>query len=133
MHLQAFKIFFLPGIILSFYLSRPEAESHAPIDTQQSTQTEQEAQKIVEKIYTRYCKTCHAQNPVIPSHAPKLGDQTAWEKRTCEHPNMESAINAMLETVKQGKDLMPAQGGCFECSDELLKKTIVYLLNYTKN
>jgi cytochrome c5 len=72
-----------------------------------------------EKIYQSFCKNCHAPKPLIPLGAPRIGYSSEWKGR-----------KDLLKSTLEGKGLMPARGGCFECSDEQLKKVIDYMINF---
>lgn len=76
-----------------------------------------------QKIYQHYCALCHAKNPRIPLGAPRKGIKADWQQRS------KKGIDGLLKSIDGGLGAMPARGGCFECSDELLKKSIVYLLS----
>ena len=71
------------------------------------------------QIYQAFCQNCHAPQPIIPLGAPKIGVNSDWIGR-----------KELLKNTLQGIGLMPARGGCFECTDEQLKKTIDYMVNY---
>lgn len=74
------------------------------------------------KIYLAFCSNCHAQNPVIEVGAPRFGiakDWASWRKYDKDK---------LFLRVANGVGAMPARGGCFECSDEQLKKAIEFVL-----
>lgn len=75
------------------------------------------------KVYKAYCSHCHAPNPMIPVHAPIVGVKADWASRK------PLGIDILFKLSSEGYAGMPARGGCFECSDELLKKTIQYMLD----
>ena len=77
----------------------------------------------IQKIYQQFCANCHSKKPLIPLGAPLLGDHKAWEKRLLQ------GEGAVLEHSLNGIGLMPARGGCFECSDEQIKLIIHYMIN----
>jgi cytochrome c5 len=75
------------------------------------------------KIFKEFCVACHAQNPTIDMRtAPKIGDRKAWEARK------KMGLDALMKYTISGIGTMPARGGCFECSDEQLRKTVEYIL-----
>jgi cytochrome c5 len=75
------------------------------------------------KIYKEYCSACHANNPIIPLHAPRIGHPEDWVK----FKNMNE--DNLFKLAAIGYNAMPARGGCFECTDQQLKLAIKYLLN----
>lgn len=75
------------------------------------------------KIYKAYCSHCHAPDPMIPVHAPIVGVKSDWASRK------PLGMDILFKLSAQGYAGMPARGGCFECSDEQLKKTIQYMLD----
>lgn len=77
------------------------------------------------KIFKAYCGHCHAPNPIIPVNAPIIGHKADWVSRRS------LGIDLLFKLSSEGYAAMPARGGCFECSDELLKKTIQYMLDHS--
>lgn len=69
------------------------------------------------QIYQTYCKNCHDSKPLIRLGAPRVGVADDWKGR-----------KKILKNTLLGKGLMPARGGCFECSDETLQEVIDYML-----
>lgn len=69
---------------------------------------------IVEKA----CQTCHA---VGVAGAPKIGDKAAWDTRNAK------GIDALLVSIKDGLNAMPAGGMCADCSDDDYKAAIAYM------
>lgn len=76
-----------------------------------------------EKIFNTFCAACHAAKPLILTSAPRIGDKKAWQ--ALHTPDL-------LAIAIQGKGVMPARGGCFECSDEELRKTIQYMVEKSR-
>jgi cytochrome c5 len=79
-----------------------------------------------EKIYQAYCRNCHDSKPMIPLGAPRKGVQGDWLLRL-------KSPAKLLKHTYEGYLLMPARGGCFECTDEQLVQVIEYMTNYKKN
>lgn len=71
-----------------------------------------------EDVYSKFCHTCHATGL---NEAPKTGDADAWA------PRVAKGIEAMLQTTRQGLNLMPANGLCMTCSDDELKAAIDHM------
>ncbi|MCW5589433.1 MAG: cytochrome c5 family protein [Legionellales bacterium] len=78
--------------------------------------------KAGEKIYDFYCKTCHAPDPIIQTGAPALHNREQWA------PYQKNGFAYMLKQLTEGLGSMPPRGGCFECSDRLLRLAILYML-----
>lgn len=74
------------------------------------------------KIYDEFCSTCHAKDPSIELGTPRIGVKTDWQPRT------KKGIDGLLTVTTVGLNQMPPRGGCFECSDALLKAAIIYML-----
>lgn len=76
-----------------------------------------------EKIYTHFCATCHAPNPLISVAAPSMGVKKDWE------PYIKNqTVDQMMKVIDSGLGAMPPRGGCFECSDDELKAAIIFML-----
>lgn len=82
--------------------------------------------KASEKIYLEFCAVCHDKDPQIPLGAPRIGVPSDWTSR---HKTLDEMTNSVLE----GLNAMPARGGCFECTDELLKAAIQYMIPKEKS
>lgn len=74
------------------------------------------------KIFNEFCSACHAKEPAIDIHAPRIGDKQAWDARR------KLGMTILLQLTIKGVGAMPARGGCFECSDKDLEQAINYLL-----
>lgn len=79
-----------------------------------------------QKVYEQFCSTCHAQDPSIEIGAPHFRVSKDWKKR------MDKGLQGLLTVTIAGLNQMPPRGGCFECSDQLLKEAIIYMLPPTK-
>lgn len=80
-----------------------------------------------EKIYQSYCANCHALKPMIPVGAPRIGVKAEWQ------PRLKKGMKTLFKNAALGINNMPARGGCFECSDELLQAAIDYMLPKKKD
>ncbi len=80
--------------------------------------TKGEGQAIVQ----HFCATCHAEHPLISIGAPRIGHAGDWVARRKQDPAL------LWQHTEEGYHAMPARGGCFECSDEQLKKAILILV-----
>lgn len=69
------------------------------------------------EIVADYCSGCHMSGVM---NAPKIGSTfKALESK---------GIDALLKTAKKGKNAMPRNGGCNDCSDEELTASIKEML-----
>lgn len=78
-----------------------------------------------QKIFQEFCSACHANPPIIDIPAPRIGDKKAWQRRR------QMGMPVLLKVTINGIGAMPARGGCFECSDQQLQETILYMLKAT--
>lgn len=74
------------------------------------------------KVYQQFCANCHATDPLVPLNAPRFREKSDWQAR------LKQSSDLMFKHVNEGLNLMPARGGCFECTDDELKAAIQYLL-----
>lgn len=116
----------LLGFSLSWYIHRPNPEVpvietyHYPASFVKQLKGDPLAGK---KIFKEFCTTCHGRQPIIDIPAPRIGDQKIWQALDT------IGVDNLLKITVTGKGAMPARGGCFECSDDQLRATIVYMLN----
>lgn len=67
--------------------------------------------------YDKSCMFCHASGA---AGAPKIGDAVAWK------PRLALGMDALMLSVKNGKNAMPAKGMCNDCTDADYKALIQY-------
>lgn len=107
-------------VILSSSLCMPiQAATHRPqalLD--QIAGTPDEGQAVVK----HFCSTCHAAHPLIVLGAPRMGYPEDWVER------LKQGDAILWRHTTEGLHAMPARGGCFECSDDQLKKAITVLI-----
>jgi cytochrome c5 len=75
------------------------------------------------EVYDSKCMACHTSGI---ANAPKLGDKAAWA------PLAAKGMDALLATVKSGKNAMPPMGTCGDCTDDELKAAIQYMIDAAK-
>ncbi|MFI4918127.1 MAG: c-type cytochrome [Legionellales bacterium] len=75
-----------------------------------------------EQIYSHFCATCHAQEPLVALGAPRRDDEIAWGLR------LKQGIAALFQHADEGLNAMPPRGGCFECTDKQLMLAIVAMV-----
>ncbi|MGR8935494.1 MAG: c-type cytochrome [Gammaproteobacteria bacterium] len=75
------------------------------------------------EIYDGKCMACHTSGI---ANAPKLGDKAAWE------PLAAQGVDALVASVKQGKNAMPPMGTCSDCTDDELKAVVQYMIDAAK-
>jgi len=74
-----------------------------------------------EQVYGGYCKTCHARST---QGAPLPDDDIQWRMR------MRQGIDVLVEhTIDGYKELMPARGGCRNCSDAEVRAAVMYIFS----
>lgn len=76
------------------------------------------APAAVEAKYNKACAACHNTGA---AGAPKKGDKAAWA------PRVKKGEAALLASVKNGLNAMPAKGLCMDCSDAEFKALIQYM------
>ena len=76
-------------------------------------------------VYDATCTACHAANSPIPG-VPKLGDKAAWA------PRIATGMAALLTSVTNGKNAMPAKGGNPSLTDTDLKAAVEYMVSQSK-
>ncbi len=69
-------------------------------------------------VYSQYCSSCHENGDY---DAPARGNIEAWERFPRD-------IDKLLELAIVGEGGMIPRGGCSDCSDELLRETIEFML-----
>lgn len=72
-----------------------------------------------EKVYEKTCTVCHSEGL---SGAPRLGDKSEWAHRIA------AGKDALVESVRKGKGLMPPRGGNDRFSDEDLRAAVEYII-----
>ncbi|KTD42054.1 c-type cytochrome [Legionella parisiensis] len=95
------------------------AESHHP---QEFLQSISGAKDEGEQIYNHFCVNCHANKPLIPIGAPRIGEKADWKIR------LKQGMDVLFKHTDEGLNAMPPRGGCFECTDEQLMNVIQYML-----
>ncbi len=79
-----------------------------------------QAEKTGKEVYESRCFVCHASGV---AQAPKFGDANAWS------PRIAKGVNALVDTVKAGKNAMPPMGTCMECSDKEVRSAVEYMVS----
>ncbi len=106
-------------LILFMFIAPIYAESHHP---QEFLKTISGTRNEGEQIYNHFCSNCHAQKPLIPLGAPRIGEKSDWNLR------VKQGIDVLFKHTDEGLNAMPARGGCFECTDEQLILAIVEIV-----
>ena len=73
-------------------------------------------------IYDKHCVICHDAGV---AGAPKKADAVMWKLRLAK------GFTAIWKNSLVGLNAMPAKGGCMDCSDEDIKRAIIYMLPET--
>ena len=71
-----------------------------------------------EALYKQACQVCHAAGV---AGAPKLGDKAAWATR------MAGGMDALYNSVLNGKGAMPPRGGAAQASDADLRAAVEFM------
>ena len=69
--------------------------------------------------YNKSCAVCHSAGV---AGAPKTGNAEAWA------PRLEKGMDALVTSVKNGLNAMPAKGGRADLSDEEVTAAVEYML-----
>jgi cytochrome c5 len=103
-------------------IEEPAVEVEAAPAMEESPAAEPAAQAAAsgEEIYQKSCQTCHAAGI---AGAPKFGDKEAWA------PRIAKGTDALMESVMNGLNAMPAKGACMSCSDEELRSAMEYMVS----
>ncbi len=74
-----------------------------------------------QEIYNYRCKTCHERNT---QGAPMPGDDYEWQLRAAK------GFDVLIEHTILGyqRTLMPAKGGCKDCTEIELRNAVIYML-----
>ncbi len=70
-------------------------------------------------VYNTACSACHNTGA---AGAPKKGDAAAWE------PRIAQGDETLLSHAINGFNLMPAKGGCADCTDDEIAAAIEFML-----
>src|SRR5579871_6778564 len=74
-----------------------------------------------QQTYERYCAGCHETGT---ANAPRRNNTEFWKKRL----QAVGSPSALVHPVIQGKGAMPPKGGCFDCTEDMLRHSVNYLL-----
>ncbi|MBF0219075.1 MAG: cytochrome c5 family protein [Gammaproteobacteria bacterium] len=99
-------------------VAAPETAAAAAAPEQSAAATPAAA-KSGEDVYKSACFACHLTGA---AGAPKFGDKAAWE------PRIATGIDALMQTVLNGKGAMPPRGTCMTCSEDELKSAVEYMI-----
>jgi len=75
------------------------------------------------ETYDVKCFACHGTGA---AGAPKLGDKEAWAPRVAQ------GIDALYEHALIGFNAMPPKGACMDCSDDVIKGVVDYMVENAK-
>ncbi|CAM3040120.1 c-type cytochrome [Legionella worsleiensis] len=106
-------------LILFMYFGTVYSESHHPQDFLKSIAGSKDEG---EQIYSHYCVNCHAQKPLIPLGAPRIGQEEDWKSR------LKQGFDILFLHTDEGFNAMPSRGGCFECTDRQLALAIISMV-----
>jgi cytochrome c5 len=72
-----------------------------------------------EEVYNAACMACHMTGA---AGAPILGDVSAWSTRITQ------SVETLYEHAINGIGVMPAKGGCMNCSDNEVKAVVDFMI-----
>ncbi|MFB1037100.1 MAG: c-type cytochrome [Sinobacterium sp.] len=72
-----------------------------------------------EEVYNAACMACHMTGA---AGAPILGDVAAWSTRIAK------GAETLYENAINGIGVMPAKGGCMNCSDNEVKAVVDFMM-----
>lgn len=75
--------------------------------------------KLGHTIFEKHCSACHMSGV---GGAPKVGDVADWK------PLEKTPLYILYENVWHGVSIMPAKGGCSQCSSRDITSAITYML-----
>lgn len=104
------------------------------------------ANETGQQIYQKACVTCHNPNTSPLMKSPQVHDQAAWQARfkaaeavAKNDPNKETALDVLVNSVKNGKGAMPPGGMCVDpntsdkkCTDADYKAAIKFMSSAEK-
>lgn len=76
-----------------------------------------------EEVYGAHCAACHDSGA---AGAPKIADIDAWSARIAK------GNETLYTNAINGIGIMPAKGGCVNCSDDEIKAAVDYIVNNSK-
>lgn len=79
--------------------------------------------RSVDETYKQKCALCH-DNGIAGS--PKMGDVAVWKDRIAQ--GEETLFKHAIEGFQGGTGVMPAKGGCVDCSDDEIKLVVKYMI-----
>ncbi len=109
-------------LLFSFFQTTSAIQTATSHHPEKLIQSLKNAPQPGKKIYAEFCAVCHDQDPQIPLGAPRIGTPVDWIHR-------KKSLDEMTQSVIDGLNGMPPRGGCFECTDELLKAATQYLMS----
>ena len=90
------------------------------VDVEQKAVTSVKSEALSGKqVYDISCMACHETGA---AGAPKLNDKNAWA------PRVKQGKKTLIKHVVEGYKLMPAKGGCMQCSDDDIVAAVNYML-----
>ena len=96
--------------------SAPADVASAAVDTTGDETTTNTAAGAA--LYESVCATCHAEGV---GKAPRFGNRADWEAR------LGQGEDALLQSVINGKGIMPPKGTALDASDEELRTAVRYM------
>lgn len=89
--------------------------------------TETSGARSGEEVYTAKCAMCHDAGI---AGAPKVGDASAWTDRVAQ--GEEVLFDHAIVGFQGSGGMMPAKGGCIDCSDEEIKDAVRHMVELSQ-
>lgn len=89
-----------------------------PVSADAGNLSDNDQDQQVREVYSRHCSSCHENGDY---GAPARGNIEAWE-------GFPRDVDELLAQTVAGTGAMIPRGGCVDCSDDLLRATIEYML-----
>ncbi|WOX06576.1 c-type cytochrome [Microbulbifer pacificus] len=76
---------------------------------------------VADAVEDKYKSSCYICHDTGVANAPKLHDVEAWK------PRLDKGTDALLNSIKNGLNAMPAGGMCSDCSEDDYKALIQFM------
>ena len=111
----------LGGLLVSLTLAGC-GDADGPADASGAAASGESASREPAEIYAQYCVNCHGTGM---AGAPMVGPEhrLIWSEEI-----EEEGFSTLVKIAIEGENGMPPRGTCFDCSDEEIEATVLYML-----
>ncbi|WP_194854832.1 c-type cytochrome [Alloalcanivorax venustensis] len=97
-------------------------DADGPADASGADASGESASREPAEIYAQYCVNCHGTGM---AGAPMVGPEhrLIWSEEI-----EEEGFPTLVKIAIEGQNGMPPRGTCFDCSDEEIEATVLYML-----